>query len=51
MSEELYKDKLIALCEGLEVENIIELLDQDVKYFRYLGEVMSRIIKDKRQEI
>jgi len=43
----MWKEKLRAFCEGLEVENVDMLLERgEVVDFRVLGQVMAQRIKD-----
>jgi hypothetical protein len=43
----MWKEKLRAFCEGLEVENVDMLLERgEVGDFRFLGQVMAQRIKD-----
>ncbi|HMA78919.1 MAG TPA: hypothetical protein VKP88_07385 [Candidatus Paceibacterota bacterium] len=43
----MWKEKLRAFCEGLEVENVDILLERgEVVDFRVLGQVMAQRIKD-----
>ncbi|HKK62553.1 MAG TPA: hypothetical protein VJ951_08330 [Bacteroidales bacterium] len=43
----MWKEKLRAFCEGLEVENVDMLLERgEVVDFRVLGQVMVQRIKD-----
>lgn len=41
-----YKAHLIALCEGLEIQHIDDLLTKSPAHFRELGQIMSIRIKD-----
>lgn len=45
MSDE-YKEKLIALCEGLEMNKIDELIEEPVETISMVGKHMGRIYKD-----
>jgi len=44
--EEQWKEKLVALLEGLEVQHIDRLLKQDVNFFREFGCNMAIKIKN-----
>lgn len=40
-----YKAHLVALCEGLEIKEIDDLLTKEPEYFRELGVMMANIFK------
>lgn len=42
----MFKEKLRAFCEGLEMENIDKLLSGTSSDFRLIGQVMAQRIKD-----
>lgn len=45
-----YKEKLKAFCEGLEMENIDELLTKPPDFFRMLGERMAELFREKQAQ-
>jgi len=46
MEEGQWKEKLVALLEGLEVQNVSLLLNKDPKFFREFGEIMANKMKN-----
>ncbi len=45
--KDIYKEKLVAFCKGLEVENIDNLLKEPSDRFKMLGEKIAESIKNK----
>ena len=43
-----YKAHIIALCEGLEINKIDDLMTKPPEYFRELGQMMAGIFKDAK---
>jgi hypothetical protein len=48
---DLYKEKLIAFLEGLEIPNIDELLCHDVDFFRSVGKEIARRSRTIKTEV
>lgn len=46
-----YKEKLIAFCEGLEVDNIDLLIDESPEVFRNFGKAIAEKMKSMRKVI
>ena len=46
-----YKAHLIALCEGLEINEIDDLMTKPPEYFRELGQMMADIFKHAKNRL
>lgn len=48
MNDTTYKEKFVAFLNGLEMSNVDDLVEQDIKFISYLAQQMARQIKRRR---